>query len=64
MCEFAAEEELKEKELEEEQDTCYACEEFCGRKHCPFYKEDLPLSIKAAIVMEVADSFKKENNGN
>ena len=34
MCEFAAEEELKEKEAKEE---CYACKDKpCNREWCPF----------------------------
>jgi hypothetical protein len=31
MCEFTAEEELKEKEK-----GCYACEKPCGNEWCPF----------------------------
>jgi len=32
--------------------SCYACDKFCGNKHCPYF-QDLPTGLKCGIVLKL-----------
>jgi len=41
--------------------SCYACDKFCGNKHCPYF-QDLPTGLKCGIVLKL-ETPKKELTG-